>query len=123
MYMTGWIAIGSSPSLLDHDHALLDLADAQDADVRLRDDRAADHVALPARVGDREGLAREVVGGELAVARLDRDARRCARAMPRTREFVGVLDDRHDEAFGRVDRDAEVDLARGARTRCRARAR
>ena len=52
MYMTGWMAIESSPSLRDDDDALLDLAHAQDADVGLGDDRAAEEVALEAGVRD-----------------------------------------------------------------------
>src|SRR6185312_16372170 len=53
---------------VDDDDALLDLAHAQDPDVRLVDDRAAEEVPLEPRVRDAERRAAEIVDRDLAGA-------------------------------------------------------
>ena len=109
MYMTGWIAMGPRrPASIDDD-ALLDLAHAQDADVRLVDDRPAEQVSLDARVRDAEGRAAQVVDRDLPGPGALRDVvdRANDAADP---ELVGPADDRHDEAVRRVDGDADVDV-------------
>ena len=64
---------------VDRDRAVLDLVQAEDADLRVVDDRRRDERAEHAAVGDRERAAGEVVHRQLAVARLLRDGDDVAR--------------------------------------------
>ena len=122
MYITGWIAITSSPS--GSTTTTRFLISPMRRMPTLGWVMIAPPNRLPLRPGlrDRERLAREVVGRDLAVARLDRHVVDRARDAAHP-ELVGALDHRHDQAVGRVDRDADVDRPRGTRRRRRARAR
>ena len=106
----GRIAIASSPLPVGDDPgAALDRGHAEDRDLGLVDDRRRRDGADRAGVGEGEGAAGEVVGGELAGAGAlgevgDRGADR--------RPPSGGLrssDHRDEQALGGVDGDAEVD--------------
>ena len=107
--MIGRITIASSPLERAHHRALHDLAHAQDADLRLVDDREAVQVSEAARVRDREAAALELVGGELLRARAVGEILDGLRE-PGQREPIGVARDRHHQAFFGLDRDPDVDV-------------
>lgn len=110
MYITGWTTIASTPPASTTTGRFLSLADAEDADVGLRDDCAAEQVALQPGLLTGEARAGEVVGGELAVPRLGRgvvDRERHAAHV----EAIGALDHGDDQAILGVHGDADVDVA------------
>ncbi len=78
--------------------------------MRLVDDRGVEQGTAAAGVGDREGAAGQVVGGDLVRAgALGHISDRASE--PRDVEVSCILDDRNDEAALGVDRDGEVLLA------------
>ena len=77
----------------DDDRPLLDRADAEDRDLRLRDDRRAEERAEDARVRHGEGAALDLLGLQPLRPRPLREVLRGAREA-QDRLLVGVLDDR-----------------------------
>src|SRR5579883_2285536 len=91
----------------DHHRAHLDLVHAQDRRLRRVEDRRRHQRAVNAAIRDRERAAREILDGELAVARL---AAELADPLPDICEphLIRVADHRHDEALAGADGDADV---------------
>src|SRR4051812_5635726 len=91
-----------------HDHgALDDGAGAEDADLRLVDDRCVEERATAAGVGQGEGAATQLVRRDLVAAGALREVGDLA-GQPGDVEVAGVLDHRDQQAALGVDRDAEV---------------
>src|SRR6478672_4252957 len=94
-----------------HDHRPLDdCPGAEDADLRLVDDRRVEQRAAAAGVGQREGAATELVRRDLVGAGALREVGDAPRQAGDV-EVAGVLDHRDEEALLGVDGDAEVLLA------------
>ena len=92
---------------VDDDGALDDRAGAEDADLRLVDDRGVEQGAARAGVGQREGAATELVGGDPVGAGALGEVGDLARHAAEV-EVAGVLDHRDEQAAVGVDGDAEV---------------
>ena len=99
--------VSPSVRVVDDDGALDDRAGAEDADLRLVDDRRVEQRAAAAGVGQRERAAAELVRADLvgagALGQVGDLAGEAAEV-----EVAGVVDDRDQQAALGVDRDAEV---------------
>ena len=93
--------------VVDHDGALLDVADAENGHLRLVDDRHPEERPEDAGVRDRERAAADFVRLELLRARARREIRDRA-AQAEQVLLVGILDDGDDQSPVERDRDAEV---------------
>ncbi len=93
---------------LDREDLVANRADEHQRDLRRENHRRAVLDAVCAEVRNRERRAFEVGRTKLAIARALRNFGD-PRAQPRNVEPIGIVNDRHDEALGRIDRDAEID--------------
>ena len=88
---------------------LVEAADAEDADLRLDDDRGAELLAEDAGVGEGEGAAADLIGRKLLAAgafrQVDDGARDAEEVL-----LLGLLDDGDDQAPVERDGDADIDV-------------
>ena len=94
----------------EDDRLLDDGADVEDGDLWLIDDRQSEAGAEDSGIGDGEGAALDLVGLQLlgagALAQVVEGALQADEA-----QFVGVLDDRHEQSPVEGDGDADIDVA------------
>src|SRR5689334_24164882 len=93
--------------VVDHDRPLHDRAGAEDADLRLVDDRRVEQGTAAAGVGQRERAAAELVRADLVDPGALREVGDLAGHAAEV-EVAGVVDDRHQQPALGVHRDAEV---------------
>src|SRR5438132_1131163 len=93
--------------IVEYDGPLLDVADAQDRDLRLVDDGHPEERAEHAGVGDREGSAGDLLRLQLLAARAACQVGD-GTAQAEQVAFVGVLDDRNDQPPVERDGNAAV---------------
>src|SRR4029077_20483518 len=94
----------------DGDRALLDLVQAEDADLRRGQDGGAEQRGEDAAVSDREGAAPDLLERQRAIFRTLREVLDRRFDLPE-RHAIGIAQHGDDQARARADSDPDVEIA------------